>query len=66
MDYLTEIIATITRKNRPLDQKPEFLGEKKTILGHIFRKSLLSRPKSVKTDHITHTDFETKMIWRQV
>ena len=41
--------------NRPLDQKPDFLGKKKTILGHFFWKSLLNRPKSVKTDHITHT-----------
>ena len=42
-------------KNRPEDQKPDFLGKKKTILGHFFRKSLLNRPKSAKTDHITHT-----------
>ena len=46
-------------KNRPLDQKPDFLGKKKTILGHFFRKSLLNRPKSVKTDHITHTAMAT-------
>ena len=45
-------------KNRPLDQKPDFLGKKKTILGHFFWKSLLNRPKSVKTDHITHTAIE--------
>ena len=42
-------------KNRPEDQKTDFLGKKKTILGHFFRKSLLNRPKSVKTDHITDT-----------
>ena len=42
-------------KNRPEDKKTDFLGKKKTILGHFFRKRLLNRPKSVKTDHITHT-----------
>ena len=42
-------------KNRPERQKADFFKEKKTILSQHFGKSLLNRPRSAKSDHITNT-----------
>ena len=61
--YACMQVQSVWRVNRwTADQKPDVLGKRKTILGDFFRKSLLNRPKSAKTDHITHTAAERSVL----